>query len=80
MATIIVIGLFCTMIVYMLGVFLRHRRSEREDNLAVLRDIFLSLGHLSAVARDADEPTRAVLQAQIFLLTQKVRYLLGDDD
>lgn len=50
---------------------------EQTEILADVRD---SLKSLAETAKGAQQPTRAILQAQIFLLLQKVRYLLGESD
>jgi hypothetical protein len=49
-----------------------------DEEKIVLADIRDSLRHLADVAKNAAQPTRAVLETQIFLLVQKVRYLLGE--
>lgn len=53
-----------------------------QEQLKVLIDIRDSLRHLSEVVKEQEvpQPARAILNTQIFLLVQKVRYLLGEKD
>lgn len=51
-----------------------------DEQKAALVDIRDSLRHLSELANVALQPIKGVLQAQIFILVQKVRYLLGEED
>jgi hypothetical protein len=50
-----------------------------DEQAEILRDVRDSLVELANVAKGAPQPTRAVLNAQIFLLVQKVRFLLGEE-
>ncbi len=49
------------------------------DQIDELKEIVGDLKHLSEVAKQAPQPVRGVIETQLFLITAKIRYLLGED-
>lgn len=48
-----------------------------DETARILADVHDSLAHLIEVSRQAPDPTRGILAAQIFIIQGKVSYLLG---
>ena len=48
-----------------------------DEEKANVEDVRKGLVHLAEVAKEADQPLRAILNTQIFLLIKKVDFALG---
>lgn len=49
-----------------------------DEQAEIVRDIEAGLRHLMEVGKGAEQPTRGILSAQIFILIGKCKYLLGE--
>lgn len=47
-----------------------------KEQTDALKDVVNSLEHLVEVAKQAQQPTRAILISQVFIIIQKVRWIL----
>ncbi len=50
------------------------------EQIETLKDVLGDVRHLSEVAKDAPQPVQAILKSQIFLIVQKLRFVLGETE